>query len=387
LKILFFTTAPFNPGGPGKWYYEITQQIEKRGFTTYVVSWGQKENILYLHPRLQLIKYLNFPKNNFFKYTNFIQTMLLSAFILKKFIKKYDIKIVHSGGIFESFGAALGIGECPLVTTIHGDYITELNDFLSNHNFIKIFKIYYNLLELYSIYKTKIITLPSFWLYSRLKERLKNKRVIIIPNGVTIPTYIDKYLARKSLKLENDKLIFIIVTNFNSIFKFKSMEMLIHAFRRVKNLGKIKIIVLGAKHNTVVKNWDKMIMKEAFGLPIEFRGFQKNIYNYLFAADVLLHPSFLDNQPISIIEAMACGKPVVASNIGGIPEIFSNGRGGMLLNNSIETWTETINHIIEGMFDLENMGSEGKKIVEQKFSWEIIIKQYENLYKQLVEIH
>lgn len=383
MKILFFTTAPFNQGGPGKWFYELSQQLENRGHTTYVITWGYANQILYYHPRLKLVQYCPFFKKNIFKYTNFIQSMIFSSFTLKKMIDLYNIDIIHSGGIYESLGASFGKRDIPLITTIHGDYVTELNDFLRKNKFNYILKDYYYLLELYSIYKTRIITLPSLWLFKRLKKRLKKREITIIPNGVTIPKHIDKYIARKNLNIQINKFIFLIITNFNSIFKYNAIKMVIESIKKMKNLEKVKFVVIGGKNSSVVSNWDKMIIEEAVNLPIEFRGFQKNVYEYIFAADILIHPSFLDNQPISILEAMACGRPVIASNVGGIPEIINNGIGGMILDNSIEEWANILDQVVIGTYDLERIGNEGVKVIEERFNWEVVIKQYISLYEKL----
>jgi glycosyltransferase involved in cell wall biosynthesis len=60
-------------------------------------------------------------------------------------------------------------------------------------------------------------------------------------------------------------------------------------------------------------------------------GFKTNIRDYLFDAHVLVMPSRTEGLPMALIEAAACGRPVVASRVGGIPEIVEHGVNGLLV--------------------------------------------------------
>ncbi len=64
---------------------------------------------------------------------------------------------------------------------------------------------------------------------------------------------------------------------------------------------------------------------------VHFAGFQNDIYPLLYACDLFLLPSCIEGIPISIIEAMSFGKPVIATNVGGIPEIIKNNGTGLLI--------------------------------------------------------
>jgi glycosyltransferase involved in cell wall biosynthesis len=61
-------------------------------------------------------------------------------------------------------------------------------------------------------------------------------------------------------------------------------------------------------------------------------GYVEDVSLVYKASDILVHPSFYDNIPISIIEALSAGRPVIASRVGGIPEIIADGRNGTLFD-------------------------------------------------------
>ena len=95
-------------------------------------------------------------------------------------------------------------------------------------------------------------------------------------------------------------------------------------------------------------------------------------------AKLLLHPiNFNEPFGLSIIEAMACGTPVVALNKGSMPELITNGENGFLVNNSDEA--------IERIKEIDNISRiKCRKVVEEKFSKESMAKKYIDVYKKIL---
>ena len=95
-------------------------------------------------------------------------------------------------------------------------------------------------------------------------------------------------------------------------------------------------------------------------------------------AKLLLHPiNFNEPFGLSIIEAMACGTPVVAFNKGSMPELITNGENGFLVNNSDEA--------IERIKEIDNISRMNcRKVVEEKFSKESMAKKYIDVYKKIL---
>jgi glycosyltransferase involved in cell wall biosynthesis len=100
--------------------------------------------------------------------------------------------------------------------------------------------------------------------------------------------------------------------------------------------------------------------------------------------DLFVHPSGLDASPRSVKEAAILEKPIVASNVGGIPEIVENNKTGYLCDiNDIELWIEKILYLLENKSIAINFGKEARRHVEYTYSWNRIAENFVNDMKKL----
>jgi glycosyltransferase involved in cell wall biosynthesis len=104
---------------------------------------------------------------------------------------------------------------------------------------------------------------------------------------------------------------------------------------------------------------------------------------YYNAVDLLVHPSFVEAFGLVLVEAMACGKPILAFNIPPMNEIIDNGISGLLTKPSVESLTEALRIINEDTKALRAIGLKARNIVEMKYSWQIILRKYLMLYDEL----
>ncbi|EKQ52695.1 MAG: glycosyltransferase [Methanobacterium sp. Maddingley MBC34] len=112
------------------------------------------------------------------------------------------------------------------------------------------------------------------------------------------------------------------------------------------------------------------------------------IYN---SSDLFVLPSIVDSQGnteglgVVLLEAIACGLPVIGSDVGGIPDIIINGETGLLVNEKdIKEIAEKINCAIENRPQMKKIATNGFKTVENNFSWGKIAELYLNIYKTLL---
>lgn len=115
---------------------------------------------------------------------------------------------------------------------------------------------------------------------------------------------------------------------------------------------------------------------------VTFTGFQENVYEYLEKMDLFVLPSRTEGSPLSILEAMAAGLPVISTNIGGIPEIVINNSTGLLvaLENTDEL-SGAIVRLLSNPSAMKKMGENGRKRVMAHFHPGKFIEQHENIYK------
>jgi len=106
-----------------------------------------------------------------------------------------------------------------------------------------------------------------------------------------------------------------------------------------------------------------------------------NAAQYNTLADLCLLPSDYEGLPMTIIEAMSAGKPVIASDVGGISEIVHNGENGYCLKNNAELFTEKIVDILENKVLYEKMSQNSKQIFEKQLTIEKMVEGYLKIYQ------
>ncbi len=119
-----------------------------------------------------------------------------------------------------------------------------------------------------------------------------------------------------------------------------------------------------------------------------FLGHRRDIPDLLACCDVFVLPSFLEGLPLSILEAMAAGKPVIASAIGGIREAVIDGETGFLIPpaNAVEL-ARALNRILSDKTLAEQMGIRAVAHVRQQFSAETMVRGVTTIYEELLGIN
>jgi len=102
-------------------------------------------------------------------------------------------------------------------------------------------------------------------------------------------------------------------------------------------------------------------------------------------ADLFVCPSLEDNLPNSVMEAMACGLPVIGTNVGGIPDMVENGTNGCLVNpGDPVSLARSVQRMLDKTTDLKQMGRRSREICEAKFGSGIQARAYTSLFEDLL---
>ena len=107
------------------------------------------------------------------------------------------------------------------------------------------------------------------------------------------------------------------------------------------------------------------------------------VREYLTEIDVYALVSGIDMSPLTLQEAQLMKKPVVATNVGGIPELMKDNETGFLVEKgNADEWIKKLSILIHDKQKRENMGNNGRKFVEENFSWDKIAKEFLKILKQ-----
>ncbi len=156
------------------------------------------------------------------------------------------------------------------------------------------------------------------------------QRVTVIPNGIEEEIFYprDRNEMREVLGLEKQCQIAVCVARLEPV---KGIDILVHAFARIRRDGRLLVIIGDGEEMSRMKS-----LVEELGLSrsVLLLGSKPHdeIPDWINAADLLILPSRTEGWPNTLMEAFSCGKPVVASRIGGVPEIINSPMLGIMTN-------------------------------------------------------
>lgn len=216
----------------------------------------------------------------------------------------------------------------------------------------------------------------------------------IIPCGTDIRRFgcIEREPARAALGIEEETKVVLYVGRFDPR---KGIETLVRAVARSQALqkGNLKLIIGGGSRpgesDGIERDRIEGIVSQ-LGLSdlTTFPGRlgEDTLPIYYAAADVCVIPSHYEPFGLVTVEAMACGTPVVGSDVGGLQYTVLPEQTGLLCPPKNEAaFAEAIDRILENPEWGRQLGEAGRKRVESKFSWDGVAAQLSNLYSQLLD--
>jgi glycosyltransferase involved in cell wall biosynthesis len=164
-------------------------------------------------------------------------------------------------------------------------------------------------------------------------------------------------------------------------------ETLLRAFRLVlRNFRDAKLWLAGTAELPRVEQLKRMADDLGISQETRFLGFRTDIPNLLASASVVVHTAKWDALPRSVIEAAAAGRPVVAADVGGIPDIVRHGETGLLCEpGHHRAFADAIVRLLGDSDLASRMGREGRKWAKRHFSSEAMTRAYIHLYRELLE--
>lgn len=289
---------------------------------------------------------------------------------LRKFINNQSIDIIHAHGKGAAAIARLSaiFLNKKIIYTFHGIH-------LQCHSFIS--KIIYIVFEFVMgrIDSHKIFVSKSEKKYAKLSKIFIGKNNSIITNGVK--TRDIKVFSKKNKIEKND-----IFSNLNviSVCRFEDQKNIVELMQIAEKLKEYNFILIGegSKWHAAKKYIHERSLKNIFLL-----GTKKNVFYYLKKSDVYLSTSLYEGLPISIIEAMSIGLPIIASNVTGNCDVVIHGKTGYLYElGDIDMALTYLKKILNSDQLRYRLGKNSYEIQRTNFSLEKMINEYKNLYEK-----
>lgn len=212
------------------------------------------------------------------------------------------------------------------------------------------------------------------------------EKTITIYNGVNTRRFFpqDRNLARIKLNLPLD---IPILCSVAMLIPEKGIQYLVEAISLlVKESKLVNIITLVVGEGYYCQSLKKMAEEKGVIKQIKFLGRRSDVATIIAASDMVVVPSVWDEAfGLIVVEAMASGRPVIASNVGGIPELIKDGAGGLLLACKDSTKiTESIITLLQDKLLYEKLTDAGCKNVKEHFDILKSVTKMANVYNQVI---
>lgn len=299
--------------------------------------------------------------------------------IVKKFINsgnvdKYDLIYVHE--VFTAYKLIKKLQKIPkIVLTLHTtgsvysmlySYYPLLKYTLFNHIYLRMIKntIFNNIDR---VVLNSEIARNNF---VELHPSLKPKFSTFVNNGIANITF------SKGGKASEVKEIVCV----GSITERKGQRFIVESVKRLTESGsmpEVHFTLVG--DGNILQELETICNNNKLTKYITFVGAQTDVIQYLEKADIFILPSLDEGQPISIIEAMRTGLPIVSTPVGGIPYLVKDGINGMLISPS----EEGIRDFLSQLKDMNwvDMGKQSRQYFEREFTIERMVQKYSSIFK------
>ncbi|MBO3839438.1 MAG: GT4 family glycosyltransferase PelF [Thermoproteota archaeon] len=377
MKILVLTDY-FHPhvgGGVEKVVFEVSRRLVRMGVDIIVATLNTA--MAKGFEILEGIKVYRYKPISLTETTGVQLTVSLSLPLkIVEICKSEKPDVIHANNRFFSTticGALLKkIMGKPLVTTLH------LGPMLLNRKFFDfLINTYEKTVSRWIIQSSdKIIAVSNSVMKHAFSLGAASSKIKVIPNGVDL----DEFKPRREFKrIGVEKIIFV-----GRLFPNKGVQYLVKAAPIVlAKHPRVEFVIVGrgpmeAELRNMVK---RLNVEHAF----KFLGIVPSIPEVMSQCDIFVRPSLTEGMPLTILEAMACGLPVIASKIPGSSEVVKDGETGILVETgNVEQLSSAIIKLLEDENYAERIRKRAYEFVKNHYSWDRVAEEYLKTYNEIL---
>lgn len=360
-------------GGSGVVATELGQELAARGHDIHFISYAApiRMNLSDPHIHFHEVEVASYPLFDHPPYTLALATKMLEVYEMEQL----DLLHVHYA-IPHSVSALLARSmaaprRLPFITTLHGTDITLVGN---NRSYLSITK--------FSIEQSDGVTAISNYLHRQTLKEFDIKRPIeVIPNFVNCDLYTREANGKfRAQVAPGGEPILMHLSNFRPV---KRVTDAVEIFALVRAKMPAKLVLIGDGPDRGAAEY--LVRKKKLQKDVCFMGKQDQVYTKLASADLFLLPSQLESFGLAALEAMACEVPVIATNVGGVPEVVEHGIDGYLVEpGDVAGAAKYAIDILSRADRGREMGQRARIDAKKRFCANDIIPQYERYYQRVL---
>jgi glycosyltransferase involved in cell wall biosynthesis len=285
---------------------------------------------------------------------------LIGIMHMRRVIRSGGFDLVHTHLSTSSVNGALAarFSSVPCVSTVHG-LSGKISFLAANH----------------------LIAVSGSVKRHMVEQGMEASRISVVYNGVQIPEFpTDREVARQKLGLPLDVPI---VGTISRVTPMKGIDDAIRAVARLKHsFPNLRYIVVGDGDD--VEHCRNLAMELGIFANVDFVGYQNNVEPYLAAMDLFLFPSLKEAMGIALVEAMASGLPIAATDVGGIPEVVTPEVGLLVGPKQPDALALAASSILSNPSLRLDMGESARRRAQRVFGVESMYQGTREVYLKLL---
>ncbi|MBA2646609.1 MAG: N-acetyl-alpha-D-glucosaminyl L-malate synthase BshA [Pyrinomonadaceae bacterium] len=361
-------------GGSGIVGSELGKELATLGHTVHFISSALPTRLTQLNERVHFheVDMLSYPLFEHQPYTLALATKMANVAESENLdLLHVHYAIPHSISAILARESLLPQRRLPVITTLHGTDITLVG---ADRSYLPITR--------YGIAQSDGVTAVSNYLKQATAETFHFDHIAVIPNFISASEYQRHPVPELRAELApGGEPLLVHVSNFRPV---KRPVDCVEIFARVRRRGvEARLVMVGdGSERSHAEHHARCLGLEEH---CSFVGKQPRIVDYLSACDVLLLPSEQESFGLAALEAMACEVPVVASRVGGIPEVVTDGETGYLSDvGDVEKMGEDAARLLTDEPLRRGMAARARHSALSRYSTDLIIPQYVEFYERVI---
>lgn len=388
MKILYvipYFVPAWDYGGPLQVAYGLSRELVRRGhevtvYTTDTLSANnrvtEREEII---DKITVKRFKNLSNTFAYRHNIFLS---LGMFLSMREVKGFDVIHMHEyrtlqNALIHHYAKIYGI---PYVLQAHGSLLRRITK--------QRLKKLYDGLWGYKLLRdaSKVIALSQTEAEQYKSMGVNQNKIEIVPNGIDLSLYnhlpARGEFRRKYFIGNGEKLILFL----GRIHIIKGLDLLVEAWDCLRRESPNAKLVIVGSDDGYLPQLKQLIAKLQSGREIVLTGplYGRDKLEAYVDADVYVLPSTSEGFPVSVLESCACGTPIIVSDQCGIADIVDN-QVGLVVPPNKNQLSAAILHMLSDQKMRQQFGERGKSLVRERFNWERIAEQVEDMYRGCIE--